>query len=173
MISQRKFVPTCWKGGGKQLGTQTGRSPGGSLLTGFLAGLRLHPEDCGIFPRTDEFGTCADDLTVDPREFQGYGSVEADDGGYVEVQRFVERGRIKQLELESYSELRTFLGERPGPEQIWHRYRKIRGGKVKKRLIFGRKSLWHLRCSVQTGACRSTSASGHCQKHTRNAFPAS
>ena len=35
---------------------------------GVPAGLRRHPEDCGIFPRTDEFGTCADDLTVDPRE---------------------------------------------------------------------------------------------------------
>ena len=40
---------------------------------------------------------------MDPREFQGYASVEADDDGYVEVQRLVEHG-------ESYSELRAFFG---------------------------------------------------------------
>ena len=57
---------------------------------GVPAGLRRHLEDCGI-PRAGEFGTCADDLIVDPREFQGYASVEADDDGYFEVQRFVDQ----------------------------------------------------------------------------------
>ena len=36
---------------------------------GVLAGLKRHPEDCGIFPRTDVFGARADELGVDPKEF--------------------------------------------------------------------------------------------------------
>ena len=74
------------------------------------ASFRRHPGHCGIFPRTDELGTCADDLLVDPENFEDV-SVEVDDDGWIEVQRLVERGWIKQFE--SYSELCAFLGEDP------------------------------------------------------------
>ena len=115
----------------------TAGDPDWLTVDGVPAGLRRHPEDCGIFPRTHVFGTCADDLFVDPREFQGYASVEADHDGCVEVQRLVERGWFKQFE--SYSELRAFSGRRLGHQQLWH-VTKVKGDKVKKQLILDAKA---------------------------------
>ena len=137
VISQRRFVPTYWKGGGKTAGDPDWAVTKWPTADGVPAGLRRHPEDCGIFPRTDEFGTSTDDLTVDPREFHGYASVEADDDGHVKVQRLLKRGCIKQFE--SYSELRTFLCE----DRVFSKFgivTKIRGGKVEKRLIWDGKA---------------------------------
>ena len=82
-------------------------------------------------------GTPADDLVVDPGEFQGYASVVAADDGWVEVQRLVERGWIKQFE--SYSELHAFLGEDVTLSKFGI-ITKVKSGRVKERLILDAKA---------------------------------
>ena len=107
------------EGGEKQLGTQTGRSPGGGcsgrfeVASGRLQHLSKDRRIRNVGRRSD----CGSQGIPGIR-FRG-------------VQRLVERGWIKQFE--SYPELRAFLGE----EMVLSRFgnvTKIRGGKVKKRL---------------------------------------
>ena len=137
---------------------------------GALAGLKRHPEDCGIFPRTDVFGARVDELGVGPKEFLAYASVEADDDGWVEVQRLVERGWLRQFE--SYSALRAFLGK----DRVLRKFgliTKIEGDTVKKRLISDAKASGISAVASKRERVILPRFSGHCQRHTGHAGPVS
>jgi len=102
---------------------------------GVPAGLRRHPEDCGIFPRTDV--AVAADLHEMDFEDQGvYKSVQNDPDVWSEIQRLVSKNWIKQFDSEA--ELADFLGEHP----VYSKFgmvTKIKANGIKKRLILDAK----------------------------------
>ena len=105
--------------------------------TGVPAGLALHPEDCGIFPRTSVEAMPTDSLHADPSDFLPYASVEADDDAWDQVQGLVDKGWL--LQFNSLDELKAFLGTEP----ILSKFGlvvKERNGVMKKRLILDAKS---------------------------------
>ena len=106
--------------------------------TGVPAGLRLHPEDCGIFPRTEEesWGD-PEGMHMDMPQFKPYEAVEDDDDAWLEVQRLESNGWLRSFG--SYEELCDYLKEAPVLSKFGLIV-KTRANKIKKRLILDSKS---------------------------------
>ena len=78
---------------------------------GVPAGLRRHPEDCGIFPHAEDDCADPDILQAELDNFASYSAVENDDDAWEEVQRLVSKGWLTQFD--TVDALRGCLGEEP------------------------------------------------------------
>ena len=105
--------------------------------TGVPAGLRRHPEDCGIFPRTDVPAGAPEMLHTDMDEFKPYTSVETDEDAWQEVLRLTGRRWLKKLA--THREVVEFLGEEPVLSKFGLVV-KVRFDRIKKRLILDSKA---------------------------------
>ena len=116
-------------------------------------------------------GVCAEPASVGDfaTEIRAH-LLEGERAGWVEVQRLVERGWLRQFE--SCSELRAFLGK----DRVLRKFgliTKIKGDTVKKRLILDAEA-----SGISAVACKRERVilprfSGHCQRRTGNAGPVS
>jgi len=110
------------------------------MESGVPAGIRIHPEDKGIFPRNaDRCGDSGDleaKLESDPSNFVPYQSVEGNGEADKEIARYVAKGWLKKFG--SLQSLIDFFGENP----VLSKFAliiKMRAGKLKTRLILNSK----------------------------------
>jgi len=106
---------------------------------GVPAGLRNHPQDCGIFPRCEEEKGEEDpeDLATDFDNFSTYATVEEDDDAWAEIQRLTGKNWLK--EFPTLKAVSHYLGEDPVMSKFGLIV-KVRFDKVKKRLILDSKA---------------------------------
>ena len=105
------------------------------LAQGTPAGIRAHPESCGIFPCAGEDEDELNDpelLETQHDTFASYASVEADSFAWDEVQKIVGQGWMK--EFDSLRDCTEFLGGETPVLSKFGMVVKMRGTKIKRRL---------------------------------------
>ena len=138
---QKGDFSTCiraglWAGWQALSGDPESAVPNWLQRDGVPAGLRRHPEDCRIFPRTDIQATAPEDLITDFDSHCAYSSVESDDVAWEEISTLVQRGWLR--EFPTLAAVTEFLGETPVLSKFGMVIR-TRAGRTKRRLILDSK----------------------------------